>query len=375
VCSIHWSGNNFIFRVSNLMIFRRCITKLMQRAGYSPYFEYRIFEKRFNDIFKNKETAIRQKLWSQKRGFLSKHTSLYGLTEENFDHYLSYFDYYKLHPINGPFSHWIDDKLTIKLILHPFSDYFPEYYYHFYHGEILKLSDCPVEYSPTIVSIIELLRKKKTLAGKPLSGSLGRGFVKFGYEGGNFLINNKFVSESEIRNMVQNWMCPGNTGYLITEYLKAHSNLRQIWSETPNTIRISVLRDKFKTPKIINAYIIDNTGAGGICRIDYDSGVFNDGKLFTNNQLEDCKFHTDNHSLLEGVIPHWILIKGKILEISSYIPQVIYMGFDIVVTEDGFKILEINSHEGIEFNQYYSPYMKHEPTKSFFMRLINKNRE
>jgi len=46
------------------------------------------------------------------------------------------------------------------------------------------------------------------------------------------------------------------------------------------------------------------------------------------------------------------------------------MGFDIIATEDGFKILEINSHEGIEFNQYYFPYMKHESTRSFFNRLF-----
>ena len=353
----------------------------MQKKGYSPHFAYKIFEKRFNDFFKDNEAPLKQKIWAHKRGFLSNHVSFFGLTEEDYKDYLPYFEYYKTHPINGFFSHWIDDKLTVKRILSPFSEYFPKYYFHLYKGEILRLSDCPNEYSPSNQGIFALLRQKETLAAKPLSGSFGQGFTKLGYVDGGYLLNNEEVQQADLQILLQDWIDQSNPGFIITEYLYAHSKLRKIWSETPNTIRISVLRNKYEPVKIINAYIrfgaektglVDNTGAGGVCKINLESGAFNDGKLFTKKGLVDCKYHTDNGQLLAGTIPHWNLIKEKIHEISNYIPQVIYMGFDIVAIQDAFKIIEINSHEGIEFNQYYYPYMKHEPTKTFFTRLLNE---
>lgn len=95
-------------------------------------------------------------------------------------------------------------------------------------------------------------------------------------------------------------------------------------------------------------------------------------RFFSPTGLVDCWYHTDTHQLLEGVIPSWSEVKEKLLEISAYIPQVVYMGFDVVVTENGFKILEINSHEGIELNQTCAPYMKNEPTKPFFETLLRK---
>jgi len=131
-----------------------------------------------------------------------------------------------------------------------------------------------------------LLKHKNALAGKPLTGSFGKGFVKFGFVNEIFSINNAVVSETSIRNSIVTWM-DNNTGYLITEFIKAHSRLRQIWADTPSTIRISLLRCKHEPAKIVNAYIqfdskktgvIDNTGAGGVCRINYYSGAFGDGK-------------------------------------------------------------------------------------------------
>ena len=42
----------------------------------------------------------------------------------------------------------------------------------------------------------------------------------------------------------------------------------------------------------------------------------------------------------------------KIVEICNFIPQVRYMGFDIIITNDGFKIIEINSFPIFYSEQY-----------------------
>ena len=111
---------------------RNLAVKRLKASGYSSFFAKAAVSNRYEDFFKNKNTTLAQKLWAQKRGFLSDRISFYGLTENNYRDYLSDFDYYRLHPINGPYSKWIDDKLTFRYLLAPFSSYLPEYYYHIY---------------------------------------------------------------------------------------------------------------------------------------------------------------------------------------------------------------------------------------------------
>ena len=57
--------------------------------------------------------------------------------------------------------------------------------------------------------------------------------------------------------------------------------------------------------------------------------------------------HPDTGTLLEGVLPNWDHIKDGVLKVSKQIPQLEYLGFDIAITKNGFKILEINIHQDL----------------------------
>jgi hypothetical protein len=334
-------------------------------------------------LFKNKGTTWKQKFWAQKRGFLSRHISLFGLTEENYKNYLPYFDYYKLHPINGLYSHWIDDKLTMKLILHPFSENLPYYYFHMTGGEILKLMDCDDYFDQSINGIIHLLRNKKMLAGKLFAGQGGHGFEKLAYNNNHYYLNQKLVSKSELKYHLEDMSRVGRGGYLITEYLTANKNLSNIWQETPNSVRLMVIRGKKEQSKLVDSFIkfgtknsgsIDNRSSGGIaCKVDIHSGRFSDGKIIISNKSEACIYHPDTNILVEGVIPFWKDITKKIIEISNYLSQLIYIGYDIVVTDNGFKIIEMNSHQGIDFEQLNTPIFKNDQAAQFFKELLIRN--
>jgi len=352
----------------------------MQKKGYSRYFAYDVFKVRFDDFFKNEETTLKQKVWAQNRGFLSNRIDYLGLTEENYRNFLSHFDYYKLHPINGRYSHWVDDKLTMKLILHPFTEYLPEYYYHIGNGEILRLMDCSDEFEQSEDDVINLAKAKGFLAIKLLSGSGGFGFIKLSFLNNKFFMNNKMIADKDLKNKINRWIDMKGGGYLITEYIKPHPELHRIWAETPNTVRIMVVRGKNENPKIANAYIrfgtkdsgvIDNTHAGGVtCHIDINTGCFSDGKIINNAIIKDSPFHPDTKILVEGCIPQWKIICDEVLRISNYLPEIIYFGYDIAVTEGGFKIIEINSHQGINFVQRNIPIFQNELCRDFFKDLI-----
>ena len=79
--------------------------------------------------------------------------------------------------------------------------------------------------------------------------------------------------------------------------------------------------------------------------------------------------HPDTQVTVEGEIPGWEQMKAELLRISSYIPQVIYLGYDVVITDDGFKIIEINSHQAIHMIQTRTPLLKDALTRDFFAGL------
>jgi hypothetical protein len=358
----------------------------MQARGYPSYFAYEVFEERFNDFFKNKSTTLRQKIWAHKRGFLSDKIAFYKLTDENYINFLSDFDYYRLHPINGIFGHWIDDKLTTKLVLHPFSDYLPEYYFHIYNGKILRLADCPSGYDQTVQGLVNLLKEKNYLAAKLYSGTRAEGFHKLSYTTNQFFVNNKLHYDEEVCDLIRNWLKMGSGGYLITEYLFANNELSKIWGESPNTLRIMVINEDNQSPKIASAFfrfgtkktgILDNLMRGGVlCNVNLETGSFFDGRIMDNHQMIECKYHPDSNVLIGGNLPFWSLIREKIIQISSYISQVRYLGFDVIITDTGFKIIEINSHQAVICNQYYCPIFNNTIAKDFFRGLIKeKNKQ
>ena len=108
--------------------------------------------------------------------------------------------------------------------------------------------------------------------------------------------------------------------------------------------------------------------------VDIRTGNYSNGVTIKNNDLVECKYHPDTQVLLEGILPNWSHICEKIIEISSYIPQVRYMGYDVIITDGGFKIIEINSHPGISYIQYYYPLLTDEASKDFFRQLIEEKK-
>jgi hypothetical protein len=52
--------------------------------------------------------------------------------------------------------------------------------------------------------------------------------------------------------------------------------------------------------------------------------------------------------------------------------EVRFLGFDIVITEDGFKILEINSHQDISTFQCYYPLLVDNAASPFFNGLLKE---
>ena len=331
----------------------------------------------FKDLKNNSDVPLRRKLWAYKRGFLSGKINLFNLTRDNFGTFMSDYDYIKLYPINGRFSFWIDDKLTTKYILAEYSDFLPEYYFHLTDRSpagVLKLMDCPEGCSSDINGVLKLLESKSALAVKPLSGTFGAGFFKFTFQLDKYRINGREADKES----VYAFLC-SMKDHIVTEYVQMHDGLKKIYANSLNTVRLIIVNEDGREPFVGVAGIkfgtersgtVDNVSAGGIyCLIDVHSGYFCGGFGVTEDHKRvSYEVHPDTHEKLEGFIPNWNIIADGILKICRYVPQLEYMGFDIAVTGDGFKIIEINSYPGM--NRTADPWS--ENLTNYFSRLLKR---
>lgn len=330
----------------------------------------------YRDSKLNKTVTLRDKLWAYRNGFVSRRIDQLGLTEKNINSFLSDYDYMKLYPINGRFGFWIDDKLTTKYVLTKFNECLPEYYFYLSgrsSGNVYKLMDCPDVLTSDIDSMLRLLESKGNLALKPVSGELGTGFVKLGFDSSRYMINDKETKEVDIRNLLMS-----KDDYIVTEYVKMHDKLIKIYPRSLNTIRLMVINENGDDPFIAKAGVkfgtersgcVDNISAGGIsCWIDIKTGKFNGGFGVKDKSFFEYVVHPDTGEKLEGEIPNWQLIEDGILRICKYIPQIEYMGFDVAVTNDGFKIIEINSFQHL----FRTAHKWDEKLNSYFSRLLKK---
>lgn len=306
---------------------------------------------------------------------------MYGLDDENYKRYLSDFDYYKIQPINGRFSKWIDDKLTMKYMLQPFDEYLPKYYYQLNNNGkravVTRLMDCPEEFGEDVMAIMGLLEIIGCLAAKLISGSRGDGFYKIAYSENYYYVNNILITRNEMINFIKNL-----DGYILTEYLFTHKDLGQIWDKTPNTLRLLTVKEDNANPQIAYTYIrfgsettglVDNMHAGSVAAfVDIDNGYFTNGRVIINDEWAERKLHPDTKVSLEGTLPFWGQIKETVLAICNYIPQIRLMGFDIVITNNSFKIIEINSLPAIGAHNYQCPIYTNDKCKDFFRNLINE---
>jgi hypothetical protein len=281
-----------------------------------------------------------------------------------------------MYPINGKFKMWIDDKLTTKYILYPYREYLPKYYCHINNtSSIIPLIDG--DYIKNIADIVDLLKKEKNLALKLTAGTCGAGFYKLSYINNDFFINNNNVNHNELIEFLSRL-----ENYLITEYIMVHSDLRKIYSHSANTLRVMVIKEDGKQPIIANAMmrfgtkesgVVDFSSCGGISSIvDIKDGRYYNAKKIESNNVVSCRIHPDTKENIEGILPHFELIKEKIIEISKYLSEVRYMGYDVAITDNGFKIIDVNSHQDIDWFQWYYPLLIDNPAELFFKKLSSK---
>lgn len=349
--------------------------RLLRRSGCSSWAAPLLWRRIKKDFFAKTGVPIRQKLWAYRLGFLSDKITRYSLSNANANLYLPELRYLAMHPINGKYGRWIDDKLTLRHTYGSYAEFLPKYYFHLDSGCVLRLPDCPgcINRPPTIDDVLALLHDEGCFAIKPLSASGGRGFYKLSAIDGVLAINNIPATTGKVKEFLKQLH-----DHIVTEYLFSHPEIRNIYSGTPNTVRLIAIYDRDFGPQIVHGSIrfgvkasglVDNVDAGGLfCLIDLNDGRLSQARQLISGRMTHLDQHPDSGKTLIGfVLPNWGDIKITISEIGSRYPQLRWVGYDIVITEKGFKIIEINSLPDIEYIQEeFGPLLANEHARRFF---------
>lgn len=345
--------------------FKRCVCfYLRKKKGFSAYMANEWYETVRKDFFSDKETPLKFKLWCYRRGFMPWRIPQYGITKENVKEFLSDRDYMYLHQINNSYKKWIEDKMTFRLVLEPFKKNLPKYYYQIIQRDdkqlIVSLGDLPDGYKASFDELFRLLRNEGKLALKAAAGTHGVGFYKVEYADGKYYLNNKEVGEIGIRNTINSF----RSFYIVTEYINMHDDIKNIFAGSVNTIRVMMINRDGHHPKLMDAYmrigteksgVTDNVAFGGVvCSVNLETGEYGNGLQLVNHEYISIDKHPDTGTPLNGVLPNWELIKKGLLDISQYLSQLEYLGFDVVCTPEGFVILEVNSHQDLHRLPSYS---------------------
>jgi len=320
---------------------------------------------------------INKRIYCLMRGFLVDKYNLYNFKENDSKLYVSDIYDSMIIPKNGFYQKLIDNKAFLPIILKEYIQYLPNYYFAIYKPRILdhinnRYIDCDV----FLQEIYSLLEKKGKVILKPFSRSNSNGFVLLSKTDNRILYNNEHVSENELNKKISEL-----NDYICTECVDNSNYIKYIYPYSLNTIRfLTIFDNKENKPFIamaVHKFGLDPEIAvdkGVSSEIDLKTGILSKALwLVENCMVETSDVHPTTKVKVEGVkIENWETIVSKLMEIVGKMPFLPYMGFDIAPTEDGFRIIEINSNPELDLLQRHRPLLTDERTVNFYNQFMDR---
>jgi hypothetical protein len=324
------------------------------------------FKKERNN--RDKKVTISEKVWLWRNGFNGFHKRMYRLTKENINQFIGSYHYKKYHRnYNGLFHDVIDNKALLSFILP--DELTCDLCLIFEKGMFMG-SNIPIKGSVEKFIYKEL--EQRELICKPVFSSLGMGIVK--------------LNKENVKRALGYYRLKKRS-FIITEKVENMPYAKQIFPDAGNTIRLNLLRDP-DSGKLILLFAqhnfgtsksapVDHTLNGGIeTIIDPETGVFYKTRMKVNGKLRFVSEHPDTGKLIDGIkIPNWNSSLQHLLDLLNKEVWLRYAGIDAILTETGFKIIELNSLPFIEDIQEEFPLLSQPVARKFFKEAGHKIRD
>lgn len=351
--------------------------------------------------------SLRRRLWLWRRGFLTRSDAVYDLEESTYRQYVSdYQRFVRTKRINGTWSVALSNKLLFHRVMHPFDDERMAVYgmirdgtFHDIdataRGNDRQLTDggsaatvatdlipdvdhiADVDTYSAAQRVVERLESEARLVLKWVHGGGGNNVLLCERTAGGYLVNDDHYADAEFRSLVANL-----EEYLVCEYVEQGAFSADLYPPTPNTLRIITAYDETAGEPFVVAAIhrigtavsepLDNFTQGGLsAEIDRETGELGPGALPPiGGEITWHAEHPDTGVPIEGRrVPGWARIRARILELADACSFVPYVGWDVIVTDDGqFVVLEANSYPGLKSIQVHGPLLSDDRVRRFYER-------
>ncbi|MCI8610166.1 MAG: hypothetical protein HFE73_11020 [Firmicutes bacterium] len=281
--------------------------------------------------FSRKETS-----WALKHGFMPEQVQKLGINEENFKEYISAKEYAFLRPLNGGYSKWITDKVTVYTMFKPFRENMPQLYYQiskrYKEVQIIPLYDHQA--GDRFQDILALIREKGVVTVAPANGISASAIS---YREGRFFFDEEEMSESDLIARLSEY----RSTIVIAEKVSPGQNV------DGNMLRLIVFNELGDNPVIGDGYFIygkyESKPLKSLAQAMADS--LEEDDVDEEEKYQDTVRETPidvKTGTWDGkTIPFWSEITEKIGEICRFVPQLEFFGVDIIINEEGFKIVKM----------------------------------
>jgi Sugar-transfer associated ATP-grasp len=314
--------------------------------------------------------ANKLRMWTH--GFLSQSYLIYSFAENDFRDYVSDdVRFLMAVRINGYYAVALYDKLYFNLLLKNFQDYLPETHGLLRDGHLSLLGSGA---SIVLPDFPDFLRQQGRLVLKPLTGTQGLGVHLLEESGGEIFFDGQPLAADALLAQVKHLQ-----DYLVTGHVRQHPNVARVFPRSTNTVRLMTLwDDEAGAPFVASAVHrfgvartapVDSWTRGGVCAaIDLESGCMTKAVPKPLGEAPDfSSCHPESGEPIEGVtIPHWPLIKNRLLDMAAVLHFIPYIAWDVIVTEDGFRVIEANNAPDLSMFQIHGPLLTDPRTRRFF---------
>lgn len=303
-------------------------------GGEARRWEREVFRRKTRNYgFKRSETR-----WAIRHGFLPEQVKELGITTENVDEYISAKDYAYLRPLNGGYSKWITDRVTMWEIFKPFREYMPKLYFQLTKRYMDTLV-IPLSQEAEGKTIIDIIKEKGQVSCS-LANETGNsyGISTITDCNGSYLVDGEAYSEEELLELLYSY----RSTVVIREKVETSPVVAN------GVLNLIVFNEYGDNPVIGDAYITYG---------DYEKKKFTEVSRFLHDTIAENDNIDERYSYARAdrvdektgkwrisKLPYWDEIVETINKICLFVPQLEFFGAEIVINKDGFKIINLVNH-------------------------------
>lgn len=315
----------------------------------------------------------RRRLRAWRRGFRPVYAAVYGLDDNDPAFFVPDFAFaYRCYRMNGFWNPIIGNKLVVSDVLAAHGIPHPPVLGIVSRGRLIAHATASRQTNLTLLD--RWTEDRAPVVFRPHWSGGGEGVFFVVRQGRDWLVNGRSATAVELRSLLG-----GLDRYIATAFVEQAEYARRIHPSTTNTLRVLTLIDddgpfvanvahRFGTSR---SYPIDNfhQGRGGICA-DVNVPAATLGKavsLGAGYERIWHDVHPESGSRIEGVlIPGLSRALEGVLEAASCFPEATCVGWDLVITDAGYSLLEANAPPGIVVSQAHGPLLENPRAASYF---------